>query len=235
MAEEEPISVNFGRPVPLFPLDAVTLLPQQVHQFHIFEPRYRQMVQHALDGPGQIAMGVFDGDAWRQEYHGRPPVRPAVCLGQIVQHEKLPDGRYNILLQGVCRARIREELPAEQGRLYRLVLLEPVGLESGDEDEMHLLREELTLRLSTEPLSKLTHAERLVEILGNESIPTHALLEVVNYALVTEPTARYRLLAEPNPTTRMRILRDALNDYERLVRFAQRQHPEDWPKGVSWN
>lgn len=127
--EPQSIQVNFGRPMPIFPLDQVTLLPQQVLPLHIFEPRYRQMVEHALDGAGQIAMAVFDADAWREEYHGRPAVRPAVCVGQIVQHEKLEDGRYNLLLQGVCRARIVGEDEPGGGRLYRTALLEPVGLD----------------------------------------------------------------------------------------------------------
>ncbi len=125
--------------MPIFPLDHVTLLPQQVLPLHIFEARYRQMVEHALDGSGQIAMAVFDTEAWREQYHGRPPVRPAVCVGQIVQHEKLEDGRYNLLLQGVCRARIlREEEPSEE-RLYRTATLEPVGLD--DENDPTAMEE----------------------------------------------------------------------------------------------
>ena len=127
--EPQSIQVNFGRPMPIFPLDQVTLLPQQVLPLHIFEPRYRQMVEHALDGAGQIAMAVFDTEAWREDYHALPPVKPAVCIGQIVQHEKLEDGRYNVLLQGVCRARIVGEQPPNGGRLYRTATLEPVGLD----------------------------------------------------------------------------------------------------------
>ena len=52
MSDETAIQVNFGRPMPVFPLDQVTLLPQQVLPLHIFEPRYRQMVTDALDGSG---------------------------------------------------------------------------------------------------------------------------------------------------------------------------------------
>src|SRR3954467_9840508 len=85
MSEETSIQVNFGRPLPLFPLDAVTLLPQQLLPLHIFEERYRQMVEHALDGSGQLAMAVLDGSGKGEE--GNPPIRPAVCIGQIAQHE----------------------------------------------------------------------------------------------------------------------------------------------------
>jgi Lon protease-like protein len=131
MSEETSIQVNFGRAIPLFPLDAVTLLPQQLLPLHIFEERYRQMIEHALDGAGQIAMAIFEGEQWKQDYQGRPAIRPAVCVGQIVQHEKLFDGRYNLLIEGVCRARIVEEVAPEEGRLYRMAVLEPVGLDPG--------------------------------------------------------------------------------------------------------
>ena len=60
MPDEVSIRVNFNKPIPLFPLDSVVLLPQQVMPLHIFEPRYRQMVDEALDSVGQIAMAVID-------------------------------------------------------------------------------------------------------------------------------------------------------------------------------
>src|SRR5436190_23857895 len=103
MYEETSIQVNFGRPTALFPLDAVTLLPQQLLPLHIFEERYRQMIDHALDGSGQIALAIlepalastasFSGttEQWKKDALGRPAIKPAVCVGQIVQHEKLFD------------------------------------------------------------------------------------------------------------------------------------------------
>ena len=57
------------------------LLPQQVIPLRIFEPRYKQMVEDVLDGTGQFAIAVFSGRRWKQEYHGKPPIRPAVCIG----------------------------------------------------------------------------------------------------------------------------------------------------------
>ena len=53
------------------------------------------------------------------------PLRPAVCVGQVFQHEKLPDGHYNILLQGICRARIVAEDAQEDGRMYPSTLTRP--------------------------------------------------------------------------------------------------------------
>ena len=88
MPADHTISVNFALPMPLFPLDTVALMPQQRLGMHIFEPRYRQMVDHALQGEHQFATATFEGTSWQQQYHGRPPILPAVCVGQIIRHER---------------------------------------------------------------------------------------------------------------------------------------------------
>ncbi|HLP83715.1 MAG TPA: LON peptidase substrate-binding domain-containing protein [Phycisphaerales bacterium] len=234
----DPVTINFGKPIPLFPLEAVALLPQQVIPLHIFEPRYRQMVQHALDSTGLIAMAIFEGSAWRQQYHGRPEIRPAVCVGHIVRHEALEGGRFNVLLQGVCRARVVQELPASEERLYRVAMLEPMGDDEGElslDDTLNDARSQITTMLADGPLAKLAAAEPVLEYLRNDEIPTHALLEIVSVALATDPAIRYQLLAEPDAKQRARVLLAELTSLARLVRLAQLQQPESWPKGASWN
>lgn len=235
MSEESAIQVNFGRPVPLFPLDSASLLPQQILPLHIFEPRYRQMVERALDGSGQIAMAVFDGGHWKKEYHGRPPLRPAVCIGQIMQHEKLADGCYNVLVQGVCRARIVEESKGSQERLYREARLEPVGIDVDEEKKLYGVRERLTELLSEGPLSKLSRAELLVKQIQNETTPTAVILDVVSWALPTANEVRYSLLAEGDAGERADLIEHELLDLQHLIRRAGEQRSEKWPKGCSWN
>src|SRR5262245_50474069 len=102
----EVIRVNFSKPMPLFPLPDAVLLPHAVQPLHIFEPRYRKLIEDVLDHAGQMAMATFRGENWKLDYHGTPPLRPAVCVGQIVHHDALSDGGHNILLHGVCRAKI---------------------------------------------------------------------------------------------------------------------------------
>lgn len=234
-SEENAIQVNFGKPMPIFPLEQVTLLPQQVLPLHIFEPRYRQMVTEALDGAGQIAMAVFAGGAWKQEYHGKPTIKPAVCVGQIAQHERLEDGRFNILVQGVCRARVLEEKPLTAERQYRLAMLEPVGLESEAFLDLSSARTELEKLLSEGPLTHLRAAEPIVEYLRNEDYPTHALLELISFAVVTDATLRYRLLAEGDAEARAKLILEEMHHLERLLRKAESQQQGDIPKGCNWN
>eukprot|EP00913_Durusdinium_trenchii_P006419 g6031.t1 len=165
---------------------------------HIFEPRYVQMITHALDSSGQIAMAMFAGDRWKHEYHGLPPVRPAACVGQIVQHERMDDGRYNILLQGVCRARIEEERPPDDDHQYRRVRLDPVETQSETliDEGLERLRDWIEQKMTHGALSRVAVAEQVVEYVRNEDVPTPVLMELVSFAMITEPGARYRLLAE---------------------------------------
>ena len=124
-AMSETIRVNFGKPIPLFPLPDTVLLPHAILPLHIFEPRYRRMVGTCLDGPGQIAIGTFER-AESSRTGGSIPVRLAVCIGQIIHHDALPDGCYNILLHGVCRAKIRQIIEPESDRPYRMAKLVPL-------------------------------------------------------------------------------------------------------------
>lgn len=242
MADEMSIQVNFARAVPLFPLETAALLPQQVLPLHIFEPRYIQLVEHALDGPGQFALAVFEGNRWKQDYHGKPPLRPAVCLAQVVQHERLEDGRYNILVQGVCRARILEELRPAPGptsappeRLYRMARLEPVGIDPEEETKLYGVRERLTELLEDGPLTQLSHADWVVERIRNEEIPTAVVLELVSFALPIHREMRYRLLEEGDAGERADIISRELVGLRGLLRQAEAQRSEEWPKGMSWN
>src|SRR5688572_7162698 len=105
----------------LFPLPNLVVFPHVVQPLHVFEPRYRELMQDALAGDKLIAMAVL-APGWENDYEGRPAVRPVACLGRIATHERLPDGRFNMLLLGLRRVRLVEELPPEH--LYRVAHVE---------------------------------------------------------------------------------------------------------------
>ncbi|MBA3639703.1 MAG: LON peptidase substrate-binding domain-containing protein [Acidobacteriota bacterium] len=94
--------------IPLFPLPNVVLFPNVFLPLHIFEPRYRDMVADALAGDRLIGM-VLLRPGWEGGYEGRPPVYPTGCAGLITHHERLPGGRYNIVLRGLEKFRILNE------------------------------------------------------------------------------------------------------------------------------
>jgi Lon protease-like protein len=102
--------------IPLFPLPNVVLFPGVYLPLHIFEPRYRAMVVDALDGDRLIGM-VLLRPGYEDDYEGRPPVFDIGCAGVITHHERLPDGCFNIVLQGTERFRIEDE---DHSRPYRI-------------------------------------------------------------------------------------------------------------------
>ena len=95
--------------LPLFPLPNVVLFPDAYLPLHIFEERYRAMTRQALGGTRLIGMTVLR-EGWQDDYDGAPPVYATGCAGAIVHHEPLEDGRFNIVLQGVARFEIAQEL-----------------------------------------------------------------------------------------------------------------------------
>src|SRR5579862_5209492 len=99
--------------VPLFPLPNVVLFPRAVLPLHIFEERYKAMTVHALGGDRLIGMALLKS-GWEKSYYGRAAIEPVVCVGRILSHERLPDGCYNFLLQGVARAKVVGEVGGDE-------------------------------------------------------------------------------------------------------------------------
>jgi Lon protease-like protein len=124
---------------PVFPLPRFFLWPGTVVPLHIFEPRYREMIADLLDGPGRLVMGTVLPEH-ENELAGAPPMYPTAGLGEIGRHERLPDGRFNILLVGIARARIRE---VESDRSYRKVELETLEEIPVADEHKRALTEEL--------------------------------------------------------------------------------------------
>ncbi|MFG0293414.1 MAG: LON peptidase substrate-binding domain-containing protein [Phycisphaerales bacterium JB050] len=243
MEEHETIRVNFSKPHPIFPLSGVTLLPHAIAALYIFEPRYRQMVKDVLDTTGQIAMATYD-DSIKTDESPRP-IRPVVCLGQIVQHERHPDGTYHIFLQGICRAEVIEQIDPDPdaigGKLYRQALLQPLKGEDEHEGiEIDAQRDELTGLLESERLSTLPAVQQVRKQLasGFEVLPTPVLMDVVALSLlsvVDEQKLRNALLEEPSATKRADLMIRELKRIDHTLRLAELQFDPEAPKGISWN
>ena len=107
----------------LFPLPNLVLFPHVVQPLHIFEPRYRQMTADAIAGDRLIALALLDEEA-ESEQPARPELHAIACLARIVAYKELDDGRYIILVRGVSRVRILDEL--DDGKLYRSARVELV-------------------------------------------------------------------------------------------------------------
>jgi Lon protease-like protein len=140
------------RVLPLFPRPRVWLFPYMVLPLHVFEPRYRALVDDSLDGPGRIVLGTI-ALGHEEEAAGSPPLEPLAGLGEIGRHEKLPKGRYMIWVVGLKRVRVRE---VESEHPYRLVEVHPAEEIPVPPDEEVALRRELMEAILSRTPEKLS-------------------------------------------------------------------------------
>ena len=111
------------RLLPIFPLASVVLFPNVQVPLYIFEPRYRQMTESALQGGRRIGMVAVD-PRYSRQMRGNPPVFDIGCEGEIQRAARQDDGTYHLLLAGTRRFRILEEVPMNADRLYRVARIE---------------------------------------------------------------------------------------------------------------
>lgn len=205
----------------LFPLPGVVLFPHVVLPLHIFEPRYRQMTQDALDGDRLITIvQAFPADPanpWLEPV----PIPDVACVGRIIQHERLPDGRFNMLLLGCKRVRLVRELPSP--KLYRMadaLILEdeePEGPEHGHRAELiERFLEVLRLRHHLDPdLSRLLSSD----------VGPGMLSDVIAHALDFPPAVKQGLLEETRVERRvaclLSLLQGLIDQVPRARRFPQ--------------
>ncbi|HXG13322.1 MAG TPA: LON peptidase substrate-binding domain-containing protein [Gemmataceae bacterium] len=187
----------------LFPLPGFVLFPGVIHPLHIFEPRYRQLTADALAGDRLIALALLR-PGWEAEYYDRPPIHPVVCLGKIVSEQRLDDGRYNLLLQGLSRARVVEEVGTD--RLYRVArveLLASVSALSPSEDRR--LRRQLAENLSAWFPAHPQLVEQFRKLLQSE-LALGALGDILGFALPLDAEVKQQLLEELDVGRRIRRL-----------------------------
>lgn len=188
----------------LFPLPNLVLYPHVMQPLHIYEGRYREMLEEALATDQLIAMAVLK-PGWETDYESRPPISEHACLGKIVAHRRLPDGRYNVLLLGVGRVRIEKEL--DPLRSFRQAQVEVV--ENCDDFvstcERRKMQEQLLAAFREHLPCSCELPEQLEGMLTSE-MPLSFLTDLAAYALPLAPELKLQLLAEPGVRQRSELL-----------------------------
>jgi Lon protease-like protein len=101
--------------IPLFPLPNLVLFPGIKVPLHIFEPRYREMVVDVSLSHGIIGMMMLKSGS-EGDYYAYPDIFEIGCSGRISGLAKLPDGRFNLVLEGLNEFRVVREI---RNRSYR--------------------------------------------------------------------------------------------------------------------
>ena len=193
--------------LPIFPLPNVVLFPNVFLPLHIFEPRYREMIADALESDRMIGM-VLLRPGWQRDYDGRPPVYPIGCSGVITHVDRLPDGRYNIVLRGVERFRIVEE---DDRRSYRRAQIDPLPESTCRGEDVAAIRSQ---RAKLDALLAPAIERRLADIAGEaripEAMPDEDLVNALAQYLELEPLEKQALLEQRSLRARAESLVELL-------------------------
>jgi Lon protease-like protein len=207
MSEDLSALKDFCGTARLFPLPNLVLFPYVIQPLHIFEPRYRQMTADALSNDRLIAL-VLPMPGWEAEYKCKPPLHTVACLGRIVADQRLDDGRYNLLLRGLSRARIIEEL--DTGTPYRNAKVELLqeSVTLPPHAQRHL-RDAMGKHVPEWFPDQAQLLEQFQKLLQSD-LPLGALCDIFSFALPLDVEFKQQLLEETDVERRVRHLLEQL-------------------------
>jgi uncharacterized protein len=204
ICKDEPLSSPLPDTIPLFPLPGVALFPELPLPLHIFEPRYRLMLKDSLAGSRFI--GIVQT---RPGLEGDPsPIFKVGCAGRIEGVAELEDGRSNIVLRGVSRFSIDEEL--SEGRPYRIARVTP------------LIEKVLDEGVLTDSLARILHEigqidEGMSLLARTDEAPKALVVNMLAQLLPLGDLERQSLIEASTVDERARMLAEIL-DFARIAR-----------------
>ena len=211
---------------PLFPLPDVVFFPKTLLPLHVYEPRYRALASEALEQGRPICTALLK-PGWEADYYGSPEVYPVGCVGRIIQHEKLPDGRYNITLDGQTKVKIESSVRLEPYRLVRVTPVEDDPAWAAGENAIEEAAE--LVRLFRQVHEGQGAAIQLGDVFAQNLSP-ESILNTIALHLNAEPEVKEQLLEMDRLFLRyhavLQILQAATKTQERIERV-RHLYPRD--------
>lgn len=205
--------------VPIFPLNGVVLFPHTIVPLRIFEPRYRAMTADALSRDGVIAIAML-APGWEPLYHTRAaPIYPVIGVGSIMEHQLLDNGNYHMLLRGVARARVLEEI---DGALYRQARIALIETTRGSDEDARLRVRGLLFDAIRENTALDPELREQWMKLGEADIELDALADLIAAGVPADAELRQAMLAEPDGLGRAQILVQHLEAIMAIARNVRR-------------
>lgn len=207
--------------MPMFPLGSV-LLPTVVLPLHVFEPRYRQLVQDCRAGSGEFGVVLIE----RGLEVGGGDVRTNVgTVARIFEVAEAPDGRYALLAIGTERVRVTTWLiddPYPKADIEPWPDADDGALPADVEAAADALRG--VLELGRQAGWDVEPAVGALDD-GAVSIEPGAASHQLAALAPLGPADRYRLLASAGPRARLALLVELLGDVESMIRFGLQPDP----------
>jgi len=223
---------DFSGVARLFPLPNLVLFPHVLQPLHVFEPRYRALVEEAMGADRLIAMALLE-PGWEPDYEGRPPLAGIACLGRVATSQRLSDGRYNIFLAGLKRVRLVRELSPK--KLFREAKVELYDdfYPAGGATQRPLVQRRLVETFQRSLPNMPEAREQLDQLLAGD-VCLGTLTDILAYTLNLDLTIKQRLLAEQNVDRRAALLLDQLEHLGSSPAMAA-GHGKLFPPGFSSN
>ena len=202
------------RTVPLFPLNTV-LFPGLPLPLHIFEERYKLMIATCLVGDSEFGVALIRSGV---EVGGPADPHEIGTIARILDVERLPDGRMNLVTVGTERFRLLEVVERDPYLVGRVASL-PAGTDGVDPELAADVRERFLayLRALRPDLAEQTPSKLAEE--------PEALSYQLAAALPIIPARRQALLAMDSAAARLRALRQVVEREHQTLRLAGRAAP----------
>ncbi len=196
--------------LPQFPL-GVVLFPSMVLPLHIFEPRYRVMIEQVLAGDGRFGVVLIE----RGSDVGGGDVRSNFgTVAQVVEAEQFSDGRWALTTVGIDRFKVTSWLPDDPFPMAEIELWP----DDGGDDDLHPAYQAV--------LTKFRRCMALASESGVNVGPLPADIADVELGCMQmaalAPLAildKQALLQAPGPTQRLPLLDQLLEDALTLIRL----------------
>ena len=212
--------------VPVFPLPNAVLFPNTVLPLHIFEPRYRRMVEDAMRGERQIAIALLR-PGYEQEYEGSPAIHTIGTVGKIERLRRLPGGHFLLDLVGVGRARLRE-IPSD--RPYRMATVDSLPEIAVDDNDPEVLRAKLDLLAAQGMVRREISGEENGHVIVDDRLSFAAAVNGACANLPVDTAIRQELLEVDDPLARQRRALDRMNEVlTKILEIKARQAERDEP------
>ena len=197
---------NLPKTIPVFPLSNFIIFPKTTVPLNIFEPRYIEMINDAMSGNRIIGM---------IQPKNNTPVKPSLydigCAGKITSFNETDDGRYIIILTGISRFKITEEIKTD--KLYRECNVN-FNVFSND-----LVKKNIDIKFSDLELifkDLKTLFEKKGFIINWKDLEKQSLDEIINALAMTSPFSleeKQVLLEAKNLNVRKTKISEILNTY----------------------
>ena len=192
--------------LPVFPLSNAIFFPKTLLPLNIFEPRYKQMTEHAVDGDKLIGMVQSNQ---KTDEKGKAEVYNVGCVGYIEFHSKTPDGRYLINLKGISRFKIKEEI--NTNNLYRKFSVDYNDFSSDFDEQKTNKINTMELIKKTKKLFEQYQLSTDWKIV--EKVETEQLINSLSMICPFTISEKQRLLETKNLIDRNEILNKIINFY----------------------